>query len=476
MHQVKKDNIRAFRHTRQDNHLQLLTMKIGNASVRLQNWSRIGIGFAAEMMEHQYEVGQTLKNIKILCGSLPLYDGSIQIRSKRPDTDKTNFYGATFLSSLFLIESIEATLAVENCVSDLHRSKEILESVKPEFCQSVLTLSEALRKIQQTCEQQEARLRQLNYDRRRTVEEIFLTSLAPKVRDLFVQFNTKVGTQVDVESLDEGSIYHQIFQTEIYPYFKTAEIARRAFEKPRGYAGDYEMMNQIYRSGFEGDDLFGKILHYYIANENSSNSVKYRKPYFMGHIRKTLEGKGIRKILSIASGPSVEFQEIVREWDQKDLSRIEMTLFDLDKEALEHAQSMIVKTSIETEKQPQVNYINASVKQFLMDTHESTEHRETYDLIYSGGLFDYIDNLTATALVRRFYDYLNPGGTLVIGNFTKNNTTKAFCHLLVNWTLIHKTEQEILNWAQDLEDTKKHLDFDDERINAFLVVRRNETR
>jgi chemotaxis methyl-accepting protein methylase len=175
-------------------------------------------------------------------------------------------------------------------------------------------------------------------------------------------------------------------------------------------------------------------------------------------------------VLCVASGPATEFQDVVEKWKQPELDRVRATLIDLDKEALEHAQTRIYNIAAKLGKNPNVNFVNASIKSFLTS---QNEHNETYDLIYSGGLFDYLDNLTSAMLVRKFYSMLNSGGTLLIGNFTKDNKTKAFLHLLTNWTLIHKTEAEMKHWANDLGKCSVSVDFDKNKMHAFLVIKKD---
>jgi hypothetical protein len=51
--------------------------------------------------------------------------------------------------------------------------------------------------------------------------------------------------------------------------------------------------------------------------------------------------------------------------------------------------------------------------------------------------------------------------------------TKAYLHLLANWTLIHKSETEMRNWASGIENCTVDIEFDRLKMNAFLVVRRN---
>jgi SAM-dependent methyltransferase len=307
-------------------------------------------------------------------------------------------------------------------------------------------------------------------DLRREAEAIFLPVMAERLKRICTVFNQEIAKQIDIETIAEGSLYHRIFHELIYPFFEGADVVRRAFEKPRGYAGDFEMMNQIYRNGFEGKTLFGRMLHHYITNENSAESVKFRRPYFINHYRELLKSSGDKEVLSVACGPAVEVQEFVRTTQDEDLRRLRISLFDLDRQALEHAQTKIYEAAMETEKLVRVTLINASVKAFLT---ASAEKGTTFDMIYSGGLFDYLDNTTASALVRRFSGMLKPDGKLVIGNFTKNNLTKAFLHLLTNWTLIHRTDEEMRGWATGVTDCSIDIEYDALKMNAFLVLRKH---
>lgn len=459
-----------FRQTRHSDEARRLLLRIGNHEAPIRNWSRTGLCFELHGSAARYGRGERLDGIVIELKGLVIYHGDIVIRSANPTPDDVMSYGAAFVSRLFPTESIDSADAVEACVERVQLALRGAMEVDPQFCRSVTALRCVLREIQKTCRKEEQRLRGLTYDQRSVAEGIFLPRMTERLKAIFFHFNEQIAAQVDVEVLPRDSVYHQIFHEDIYPFFEGADLVRRAYEKPRGYAGDYEMMNQIYRAGYEGTDLFGRLLHNYITNENSGESVKFRKQYFFGYYNRFIERPGKINALSIACGPAVEVQELVAKWPQADLDRLRITLFDLDREALEHAQTRIFELALEHGRQVQVDFINASVKSFLSS---NAETRETFDLVYSGGLFDYLDNATSAALVRKFATLLNPGGKLIIGNFTKENKTKAFLHLLTDWALIHKTEQEMRNWATGIEGVTVDVEYDGVGINAFLVVTRD---
>ena len=54
-------------------------------------------------------------------------------------------------------------------------------------------------------------------------------------------------------------------------------IAARFFHKPLGYAGDFEMMNMLYRNESLGDTLFGQALSRVILDCDAARAVRHRR-------------------------------------------------------------------------------------------------------------------------------------------------------------------------------------------------------
>ncbi len=458
-----------FRAQRSANTNTDIKLKLAGKFYDILNWSRTGLAFEAPFDKNPVKPNQLVSEIEIHCGDIVVYKGALEVKSVRPSQQDKHFssVGCEFKQQLFPVVGLQSALAVKEIASKVEGNYQELREVNPDICKVIVEFSSALQMMRKTCEDEEKRLAELTYDERHEAEKIFLAEMSKLAKRTFNEMSRRVATIIDVEVIPENSVYHRLFEENIYPYFQGADLVRRAFEKPRGYAGDFEMMNAIYRNGYEGNGLFGKVLHNYVTIEDQSETVLFRKPYFIGHMEKALATQGPKNILSIASGPAVEIQEVVRKWNQDLLSRTAFTLFDLDRMALEHAQTKIYQAALDTQKQVNTEFLNASVKAFLK--HNATSKTE-YDLIYSGGLFDYLDNLTAQGITHSLFKLLKPGGRLVIGNLTKENTTKAFCHLITRWHLIHKTEREMRAWADDLPDTAISFDYDPNHIQAFIVI------
>ena len=59
----------------------------------------------------------------------------------------------------------------------------------------------------------------------------------------------------------QNDIWEYIRKSKIFEYYLDAPYNKQIIEKPRGYAGDSEMMSIIYNIEFEGNSLLGKLIH-----------------------------------------------------------------------------------------------------------------------------------------------------------------------------------------------------------------------
>jgi hypothetical protein len=65
------------------------------------------------------------------------------------------------------------------------------------------------------------------------------------------------------------------------------------------------------------------------------------------------------------------------------------------------------------------------------------------DLLFCPGLFDYLDDAAAIAMLRTLYQHLRPGGRLTIFQFAPHNPTRAYMEWMANWYLIYRDAAEL---------------------------------
>ena len=238
----------------------------------------------------------------------------------------------------------------------------------------------------------------------------------------------------------------------------------RVLEKPLGYAGDYQMMNYIYDNElFDANSNMGKLFNFLVYSNPTTNAVRNRAKILKGIIQQRVFQLKELSLASIACGPAREVAETVKSLSENTQNlKLRWTLLDQDKEALDYARE-----NMPDQKMLDVIYINASVKDLIKK--EITLGQQ--DIIYSLGLFDYLNEKVATIMINRLYTELNPGGLLLIGNFHPSNPLRVFMEGALEWFLIHRTEDELLAIGKAGAPEGRHFVMaEPEGVNLIMVT------
>src|SRR5215469_7651564 len=245
-------------------------------------------------------------------------------------------------------------------------------------------------------------------------------------------------------------------------------VAARCFHKPLGYAGDFEMMNMIYRDESLGDTLFGRALSRVLLDSDAGQAVRNRVHYLAGKISAAVARSGPRRparILSVAAGPAMELQQILRtDPALVRAGRAEIALLDQDAGALRHAREQIGAVATQAGVEVTLQCLNTSIRTAIVKGLTGS-----YDLIYSAGLFDYLKDRTARAAVARLVESLAPGGHAVIGNFSTANPTRPFMELFLDWPLHHRSASDLHRLFGDI-GTGITIEQEATGINLFAVI------
>ena len=220
---------------------------------------------------------------------------------------------------------------------------------------------------------------------------------------------------------------------EIFSLVQEDPYSHRAFHKPRGYAGDAVMLDYVYLGVPPIDTSeMGKTVFAGTTRGPMGLSVLFRRQLLTAYINQIVATRPGFKILSVASGHCREIENSL-------LAETAMTrtgqFIALDQDP--HSCDLVTRYYY----QYPIEVINGSVRSILMGELSSIG---PFDLIYSAGLFDYLDVGTAGRLVDRLAFLLRPQGKLLIGNFAPSSFGRAFRDLLLDWQLIYRTEEELV--------------------------------
>ncbi|TMM58746.1 class I SAM-dependent methyltransferase [Maribacter algarum] len=205
----------------------------------------------------------------------------------------------------------------------------------------------------------------------------------------------------------------------------------RGFLKPNGYPGDYLFLDRIYTNHISEDSKY-KIWDEYVQQSAAPNAVRNRKEYFKHLAKAKAKLASSIKVLNIISGSGRELVELYN----AEKENIFTTCVEIDDEAIAFSKELN-KAHLE-----RIEYVNSNI--FRYQTEES------YDFIWSAGLFDYLNDRAFVKLLRRFKGCLKKGGEIVVGNYNEaHNPSRDYMEILGDWHLIHRTETQLLQLAKE---------------------------
>jgi len=263
----------------------------------------------------------------------------------------------------------------------------------------------------------------------------------------------------------ESFMWHYIFK-EIYPIIMRSRFADRAYTKPKGYAGDFMMMEMLYQNTPDGDGKLGIIIDHWCLSTSSAQAVRNRKKLLSGKIKdicdhKQETQKGSIRIMNLACGPNRELFDFLYQCDYSE--RIDATCVDIDSQALHYIDQQINVFS----HQAVIRLMNENLIKWALGKidHDFGFH----DIIYSAGLTDYLNDDLFTAFVNRCYLQLKDNGYLIIGNFAPYNPDRLFMDHILDWRLIYRTSDELKHLFQQTAFCDNVSVFSEpEQVNLFV--------
>lgn len=296
-------------------------------------------------------------------------------------------------------------------------------------------------------------------------------------RDFLAFFHEKVQrlrAHARMFTREQNEVHGFFFRKQVWDFMLQSKFMVRTNLKPRGYAGDYEMMKMIYENDYAGSSLFSKLMHKYPLEVSAARAVRNRRVLVPQMLLACMKERSLKQpfqILSLACGPAVEVADFFRSPD--DFQRIELTLADQDEDALFAARQQIESIEKRFGSKVHVRYLNDSVRTMLRKS-DLTHSWGRYDFIYSMGLFDYLTPPVARAVASRVFGLLRPAGQLVIGNFHKKCLDREFLEYWLDWVLYYRDEDEFLDLTETLPYGSRDIFLEESDCQMFLQVRADE--
>ncbi len=257
-------------------------------------------------------------------------------------------------------------------------------------------------------------------------------------------------------------------QKEFLPFIWLTENAERMYSKPRGYPGDYLMIEKIYDNVPRGTGRLGAAIDRSFLESPPCVAVRNRRRLLAEEIQQTVlnaNGESAR-VTALACGPARELFDVFQMLE--DPTRLNATAVDFDP----HGLAFVAERRDQCALPHTLTLVNENLISLALG--RARTKLTDQDLIYSAGLADYFNDNLVINLLNSIHASLRHGGRVLLGNFHPRNPCKAFMEHVLEWRLVHRTEADMnrLFRASAFGRPCTQIRFEEQGINLFAECRR----
>lgn len=247
----------------------------------------------------------------------------------------------------------------------------------------------------------------------------------------------------------------QIFQKSFGEECLEKTLHGHSLTRPYGYAGDFMIIDKIYREHITEDKRFEKWDIFW-SSLAACNAVRNRKDYFIRTLTSRLQNNNQLQLLNVASGPARDLFELYAQIQPEQLNTV---CIEADDRAIAYAKEL------NKEHLNRIEFINKNIFRYRAD--------QQYDIVWSAGLFDYFNDDIFVKLLSRFVSWTKPGGEVIIGNFSTENPSRNLMELFGDWYLEHRSHDHLVNLAMQagIQRDAIYVGEEAEGVNLFLHIK-----
>lgn len=258
------------------------------------------------------------------------------------------------------------------------------------------------------------------------------------------QLNRVIAKILDQAWETENFVNHELALKSLKMFFREkvgfsayqSKLVRIAFEKPRGYPGDYELLENIYNNKIISSG-FGRYWDRYFLDDDLATAVRDRKDMTVQYIGKYLDktNKKKVKILNLACGSSRDLNELFGKLDKKKEEMLEVICFDQDEAALEYSKKSLSNHNVN------VSYVKGNILNISKGEYQDLFAGQ--DIIYSIGLTDYLPDRVLKRFLLSCHDLLSDKGELFISHKDHMVYVPTVQDWFCDWTFSPRTEEDV---------------------------------
>lgn len=225
-----------------------------------------------------------------------------------------------------------------------------------------------------------------------------------------------------------------------YTLFSQSQFINHIQNWPLGYPGDYQIVNMmIDRTTSTKYNTFEKSIEDFYLNSPISQQHREKINKQSNLIKKVCLKKEKANIISLACGPCRDIentQEIIK------IKNANILLIDSDNNSLLDAKARLKMI------EAQISFLPIDILNMRKSINEFSKKNGKIDLVYAGGLFDYLPKKTINFILKQIKDIMNDDGLVFFTNIKNGNPFKNTIEVMGNWSLIERDIDEINELCQ----------------------------
>jgi hypothetical protein len=212
---------------------------------------------------------------------------------------------------------------------------------------------------------------------------------------------------------------------------RASPFVRRLQDWPRGYPGDFETIEWLYSAVNKADPgTLGWAIETYALTAAIAQQHRNKVAFQADGIRDVMARKADCRVLSLACGSSPDIRALVSSVTPE----ASFVLCDGDPDALAFSRERLGALG------RRCRFVQGMVPRVLGRVAGSGP----FDLVFAGGLFDYLpDRLAVRTLDIARSKLMAPGSRLVFTNIAVGNPFRVWLEYLADWTLIERSEDDV---------------------------------
>jgi len=266
------------------------------------------------------------------------------------------------------------------------------------------------------------------------------------------QLLSEIGYEMQNGTISKSDISE--ISTDFRKEFLAETLQGYGLRKPYGYPGDFLLLDKIF-TNYKTRSSRYRIWDEYFQAQAAPCAVRNRKEYFKNVVTTKCNEYSDLSLLNVVSGPGRELYELYMNLPEGKM--INTTCVEVDDYAVAYSKGL------NSDYLEHIDYVHSNIFRF--------ENEKKYDLIWSAGLFDYMNDKAFLLLLDQFKDWMLPGGEIVIGNFNEaNNPSRNYMEIMGDWHLIHRTEQQLKDLAKQAGFLNSQIKVGREELNVNLFL------